>query len=62
MKDGNLDKEMDIGGLYVNKQGRAEFILSHGDVSFEEIAENLKKSTIFSVLMDGSTIHTEEKA
>ena len=45
MKDGNLDKEMDIGCLYINKQGRTEFILSHGNVSFEEIVENLKKST-----------------
>ena len=53
LKEGDLGKEKDIAGLYVNKQGCTEFLLSHGDDSFEEIAENLRKSTFFSVLMDG---------
>ena len=47
--------------LYVNKQGCSEFILSHKDIIFEKIASNPLASSFFSVLMNGSTIHTKEK-
>ena len=60
-KEGNLDKEKDMGSLYVNKQGCTEFVNAHSDVNFDDMARALKETNFFSILMDGSTIHNKEK-
>ena len=46
-KEGNLDKEKDMGSLYVNKQGCTEFVNPHSDINFDDMAQALKET--FSV-------------
>ena len=41
-----------MGSLYVN---------AHSDVNFDDMAQALKETNFFNVLMDGSTIHNKEK-
>ena len=60
-KEGNLDKEKDMGSLYVNKHGCTEFVNAHSDVNFDDMAQTLKETNFFSILMNGSTTHNKEE-
>ena len=61
-KEGNLDKEKDMGSLYVNKHGCTEFVNAHSDVNFDDMAQTLRETNFFSILMNGSAIHNKEEA
>ena len=58
-KEGNLDREIYIENLYVNKQGCSEFILFHEEVIFI-ILQFISLTFFFSVSMDISTISIKE--
>ena len=60
-KEGKLDSFRDIGNAYLNEKSCAEFVDVHAEVLREQIADQLRLSNFFSVLMDGSTIHRKDK-
>ena len=55
------NEKEDIRSLQVNKDGCREFISGHGEMSVMRVAQVVSISNLFTILIDGTTVHGKEK-
>ena len=60
-RKGNVSFEKDIQSFYVSKDGCWEIMIAHGEVSVMNVVKVASKFSLFSILMDESTIHGKKK-